>query len=190
MGRLLDPAEEIRCDFPNLGIASPVAPDNSNHPYRSPTHTVVRAPVHPPSLLAVRMMHKHMLSARCCNLSSGTRCTSHLTDPDPASRWGVRQTLPFITQVGPTNYDSDFLVIFLNKLSQQELKVDCSSYRNNIRKDLIYLKFLDKEPTIGWKQEDQKSTRSAGPTYADKGLFLKRNAVNDVVMMTSFQIGS
>lgn len=45
---LLDPAEEIRCDFPNLGIASAVAPDNSNHPYRSPTHTVVRAPVHPP----------------------------------------------------------------------------------------------------------------------------------------------
>lgn len=108
MGNLLDPAEEIRCDFPNLGIASPVAPDNSNHPYRSPTHTVVRAPVHPPSLLAVRMMHKHMLSARCCNLSSGTRCTSHLTDPDPASRCDVRQTLPFIAQVGPTNCDSGF----------------------------------------------------------------------------------
>lgn len=56
--------------------------------------------------------------------------------------------------------------------------------------DLKYLEFLDKEPTIGWKQEDQKSTRSAETTYADKTLFLKRNAVNDVVMMTSFQIGS
>lgn len=83
-----------------------------------------------------------------------------------------------------------FWWVFLNKLSQQELKVDCSSYRNNIRMDLKYLEFLDKEPTIGWKQEDQKSTRSAGTTYADKALFLKRNAVNDVVMMTSFQIGS
>lgn len=45
--------------------------------------------------------------------------------------------------------------------------------------DLKYLEFLDKKPTIGWKQEDQKSTRSAETTYADKTLFLKRNAVND-----------
>lgn len=81
VGSLLDPAEEIRCDFPNLGIASDVGPDNSNHPYRSQVgtgnvhilfSTLLRAPVHP---------------ARCCNLSSGTRCTSDLTDsdPDPAS---------------------------------------------------------------------------------------------------------
>lgn len=39
VGSLLDPAEEIRCDFPNLGIASDVGPDNSNHPYRSPVGT-------------------------------------------------------------------------------------------------------------------------------------------------------
>lgn len=117
VGSVLDPAEEIRCDFPNLGIASDVGPDNSNHPHRSPVgtgnvHILNSTSCSGPPCTLLQPVFRHTMHVRLDGLWSWSCfCVPHFCG-------GV----PFITQVRPAYYDSVFVVMFPMKCCHKNQK--------------------------------------------------------------------